>query len=181
MLKEGLLRGFESVGLVDDALIGYDELSLDLDNAMMDENGDRTTTRSDSFLKYTKEMKDILVQSLTGGHSSEIVWQQGSQVISVSRKDYRSLIVNSNVSRLDFQSYIFARQMSILLRMSTPDMSGSTQHWTARNTVRGAKHLSALSELCHRTTSFISEASRTLKVELREAQVTPHTNLTALD
>ena len=37
MLKEGLARGFESVGLVEDALLGYDELSVGLDSIIRDQ------------------------------------------------------------------------------------------------------------------------------------------------
>ena len=169
MLKEGLLRGFESVGLVDDALIGYDELSLGLDSLMSEVNDDGTTTRSDSFLKYTKEMKDILLQCLTSESGPDIAWKSGTKFISTARKDYRNLIVNSNVSRFDFQSYVFARQVAILLRMSTPDASMASRQSEAQAQVKSPQELAALSELCQRALGFLTAASRTLKTELLEA------------
>jgi hypothetical protein len=171
MLKEGLLRGFESVGLIDDALIGYDELALGLDHAVIDELKDGGSVRSDSFLKYTKDMKDILLQSMTCASPSEMAWQSELQLVSTARKDYRNMIVNSNVSRLDFQSYIFARQVSILLRMSTAGSPALSEQISLANGLSGSQDVTALSELCRRATSFIAAASRTLKAELLEAYV----------
>ena len=168
MLKEGLLRGFESVGLIDDALIGYDELSLGMDNLIADADDDGTTTRSDSFLKYTKEMKDILLQCLTSESTPDVIWKDSTQLISTTRKDYRNLIVNSNVSAFDFRSYVFARQVAILVRMSTSDRSEHMES-VSQCPAKGPQELAALSELCHRTLSFLSAACRTLKAELSAA------------
>jgi hypothetical protein len=168
MLKEGLARGFESVGLVDDALIGYDELSLGLQNAMNEGDEDGMTTRSDSFLRYTKEMKDILLKCLTSDSAPEVFWKSGTKIVSTARKDYRNLIVNSNVSLFDFQCYIFARQMSILLRMGILHSSEKASQQTEAST-GDADNLTPLSELCQRAASFISTASRTLQEELLQA------------
>jgi hypothetical protein len=165
MLKEGLARGFESVGLVDDALIGYDELSLGLENAISEGDEGGMTTRSDSFLRYTKEMKDILLQCLTSESEPEVVWKSGTKIVSTSRKDYRNLIVNSNVSLFDFQCYIFSRQMSILLRMGILHASGIDH----QHDLVGADDLAPLTELCQRASLFISAASRTLRGELLQA------------
>jgi hypothetical protein len=168
MLKEGLIRGFESVGLVDDALIGYDELSLGLEDAMNEGDEDGMTTRSDSFVGYTKEMKDILLQCMTSDSAPEVFWRNGTKIVSTTRKDYRNLIVNSNVSLFDFQCYIFARQMTILLRMGMSHESlkkhSQTQHNQSNTTP--TNNVASLSELCQRASSFISMASRTLRAEL---------------
>ncbi|KIV99909.1 uncharacterized protein PV09_08436 [Verruconis gallopava] len=167
MLKEGLARGFESVGLVEDALVVYDELSVGLENTVEGDDEDRMSTRSDSFLKYTKEMKDILLQSLTSDSTSDVVWDSDTPIVSTSRKDYRNLIVNSNVSLLDFQCYIFARQMSILLRMGTSHVDEEVN--PGQGGVMKSSNLAPFSELCQRCALFISKASRTLKTELIQA------------
>jgi hypothetical protein len=164
VLKEALLHGFESVGLVDDALVGYDELSLGLESAMSQDDG--TIAHADTFLAYTKEMKDILMQCLTSDATSEIIWASSAQIISTTRKDYRNLIVNSNVSRFDFQCYIFARQMAILLRMSHSNLSRKS---SSQVKTTAPVRLSSLAALCRRTIEFISQASRTLNAELLEA------------
>lgn len=177
MLKEGLARGFESVGLVDDALIGYDELSLGLEQAIQDGNEDGMTTRSDSFLKYTKEMKDILLQCLTSDTAPDVVWKAGTKVVSTVRKDYRNLIVNSNVSLFDFQTYIFARQMTILLRMGIlhtterPQSFPGSEKRHSNEPSGETDDLVPLSELCERTATFIASVSRTLREEMKQAYV----------
>ncbi|EOD42867.1 putative tmem1 family protein [Neofusicoccum parvum UCRNP2] len=58
VLKEGLARGFESVGLVEDALVGYDELSVGLDSIIRERAADGY---GGSFLEYTEDLKQQLL------------------------------------------------------------------------------------------------------------------------
>ena len=55
ILKEGLARGFESVGLVEDALVGYDELSVDEVRAVVAEGDD---TRIKAVRDYERKHKN---------------------------------------------------------------------------------------------------------------------------
>ena len=58
ILKEGLARGFESVGLVEDALVGYDELSVGLDSVVNEQADEGSPTRhGGTMLSYTEELK----------------------------------------------------------------------------------------------------------------------------
>ncbi|KAI6380091.1 hypothetical protein MCOR25_001746 [Pyricularia grisea] len=58
ILKEGLARGFESVGLVEDALVGYDELSVGLDAIIHGQAGTQAAeAHGGSLLPYTEELK----------------------------------------------------------------------------------------------------------------------------
>jgi trafficking protein particle complex subunit 10 len=73
ILKEGLARGFESVGLVEDALLGYDELSIGLDTIIRDQAGEGGETTGGVLLNHTDDLyqqaSDILKRSQKEGGS----------------------------------------------------------------------------------------------------------------
>ncbi|KAL8396542.1 hypothetical protein RB594_003575 [Gaeumannomyces avenae] len=65
ILKEGLARGFESVGLVDDALVGYDELSVGLDTIIQDQAlSGLAEAHGGTLLGYTEELSRIAHRGL---------------------------------------------------------------------------------------------------------------------
>ncbi|KAF9765334.1 hypothetical protein IL306_002421 [Fusarium sp. DS 682] len=132
ILKEGLARGFESVGLVEDALVGYDELSVGLDSVVNEQADEGSPTRhGGAMLSYTEELKDIVKTALAkapGGNtedeeavdlqSNETIKEQFDEIpISATKKAYRDKILANDVSVFDFRCYIFARQMALLLRL----------------------------------------------------------------
>ncbi|KAI1638500.1 trafficking protein particle complex subunit 10 [Biscogniauxia mediterranea] len=136
ILKEGLARGFESVGLVEDALVGYDELSVGLDMVIKDQALGKSDSAASALLGYTEELKKIALKAAaaisggTGEEEDELVDLQSSQAsgaqpkdnyddipISSNKKPYRDMIVANNVSIFDFRCYIFARQIALLLRL----------------------------------------------------------------
>ncbi|KAK2784875.1 hypothetical protein FQN52_008811 [Onygenales sp. PD_12] len=57
ILKEGLARGFEHVGLFEDALVGYDELAVGLDAALRDQVVAEGDQHGGTFLNYTKDAR----------------------------------------------------------------------------------------------------------------------------
>ena len=64
ILKEGLANGFESVGLVDDALIGYDELSIGLDSVIRDQQsneGSESPTKGGTFFGLHRRLDQAIV------------------------------------------------------------------------------------------------------------------------
>lgn len=131
ILKEGLARGFESVGLVEDALRGYDELSVGLDTVLVEHAA--SASAGGVLLSYTEDLKDLAKDALSRverGNSQyedeeSVNLQSGARVVTepedipvgVSKKPYRDLILANNVSVFDFRCYIFARQISLLLRL----------------------------------------------------------------
>lgn len=131
ILKEGLARGFENVGLVEDALVGYDELSVGLDTIIQEQTeGGSPEKHGGAMLAYTEELKvtarQVLSQLSEEGEEDEAEDLQrkdpsNSQVddipISSSRKAYRDMILANQVSVFDFRCYIFSRQISLLLRL----------------------------------------------------------------
>ncbi|KAK4445094.1 trafficking protein particle complex subunit 10 [Podospora aff. communis PSN243] len=138
ILKEGLARGFESVGLVEDALVGYDELSVGLDAIIQEQAATgNAEAHGGALLAHTEELKAIaqkaIQQATLGSMDDEHVDLQGSNEalfdnfhnipINSSKKAYRELILANNVSLFDFRCYIFARQISLLLRLGNASSS----------------------------------------------------------
>ncbi|EKG21033.1 hypothetical protein MPH_01662 [Macrophomina phaseolina MS6] len=188
VLKEGLARGFESVGLVEDALVGYDELSVGLDTIIRERAADGY---GGTFLEYTEDLKQqLLVCKKTPGTNPF-----GEKPISFSRKDYRGLILSNNISIFDFRCYIFSRQLALLLRLGNASVSRSEFLSSSRpssrpnsrpSTAQQAKastddfflgtrtgteeqeteDLTSLAELCRRAMSFLNIAAHILRDDL---------------
>ncbi|KAI9679208.1 MAG: hypothetical protein M1817_005227 [Caeruleum heppii] len=140
VLKEGLARGFESVGLVEDALIGYDELAAGLDSILQHEASDeRARGQGDTFISFTdslwqkfestsesRQSRARHAESSTADDTSEsgIPVEVADELpLNTQNKNYRDLILSNNISVFDFQCYIFARQKSLLLRLGNASSS----------------------------------------------------------
>ncbi|KAF2995460.1 hypothetical protein E8E14_001190 [Neopestalotiopsis sp. 37M] len=134
ILKEGLARGFESVGLVEDALVGYDELGVGLDMAIKEQATGESGATANALLNYTPELKEAVQKALVDidkeNDDDEIVDMQAPESapreakatfdeipISATKKPYRDLILENKVSVFDFRCYIFARQIALLQRL----------------------------------------------------------------
>ncbi|KAJ8122519.1 hypothetical protein O1611_g9818 [Lasiodiplodia mahajangana] len=135
ILKEGLARGFESVGLVEDALVGYDELSVGLDMIVKDQSLGSSGSAANALPSYTEDLKKLALKVRAAVvemsyDEDELVDLESAQSaatqpkdsyddipISANKKPYRDLIVANNVSIFDFRCYIFARQIGLLLRL----------------------------------------------------------------
>ena len=132
ILKEGLARGFESVGLVEDALVGYDELSVGLDMVIAKQAASGSPeSHGGALLPYTNDLKEAVDKALASlnpeaGETTDeesVDLQAGGDdefediPIIATRKPYRDMILANNVSLFDFKCYIFARQIALLLRL----------------------------------------------------------------
>ncbi|TWU78572.1 hypothetical protein ED733_003718 [Metarhizium rileyi] len=131
ILKEGLARGFENVGLVEDALVGYDELSVGLDAVIHEQiESGAPEKHGGAMLTHTKELQRMARQALAelsgvnGDDEAEDLQRQETPSndaddipISSSKKAYRDMILANKVSVFDFKCYIFSRQISLLLRL----------------------------------------------------------------
>lgn len=191
VLKEGLARGFESAGLVDDALLGYDELSIGLDTVLRDQANDGSTLQ---MLGHSEDLYEqaakVLEQSQTGDSETnkDDVQFHDDKPMDAQKKDYRGLILANNISIFEFRVYIFARQMSILLRMGNsqsaradlanklqPRPNASVAQRSVDDSQLGTKlggqltdteDLLSLAELCTRALNFITFAGRLLREDL---------------
>lgn len=165
VLKEGLSMGLESVGLLDDALLGYDELSAELDSVMRDESN-----AMNAFLETTPELKDLLTTAYKSDSEVTPVWTSTDKPIDPRRKEYRALILSNNISVFDFKSYIFSRQIILLRRMGILHASEVAKIKSDKPSAsQDSEDLNCLAQLCQRAASFVTSVSRVLRAELRHA------------
>ena len=206
VLKEGLARGFESVGLVEDALVGYDELAVGLDAIIREQAATGTgAEHGGSFLPYTDDLfgqveqakKRIANGDAVGPSDSESTVDlqssdnaqkadQDEILLSADRKPYRELILANNISIFDFRCYLFARQLSLLLRMGnalssreellaklkeqreTSLMGVAARHPPTQANEEG-ENLALLSEICRRSINFLASISRIMRDDITSA------------
>lgn len=197
VLKEGLAHSFEGVGLVEDALVIYDELSLGLDTVISDKANGASQTDATTFLDYTEEFKQYLHDMLSSNEPNSKLQQMMKKPIGEGNKNYRGLILASNISIFDFKCYLFARQVLLLLRLSRRgfdlgQISRKSQE-TRRLSLDGAAdqrrslempgevNLGALADICQRALSFATSTSRVMREELRAADEGNKLNADTLD
>lgn len=204
VLKEGLAMGFENIGLLEDALTVYRELAIGLRAVIdeQDESGDRNqqTTR---FSAYTDEFKAAFEQAVnlnrrddhgldfptpTAPHQTNEeaqVFDLGSSILDTDRKPFRNLILESNISVFDFQCYVYARQMILLLRLANVlvQKSALIKDTTSNGsdaTSAASTHLPSptndefinlliLAESIELSTEFIASITQTVREDIRKA------------
>ncbi|KAL8690870.1 MAG: hypothetical protein Q9218_003784 [Villophora microphyllina] len=191
VLKEGLARGFESVGLVEDALSGYQELALGLTSII--EIEDNEGQRGDHFKSYTDDLSAELKQALQSntaqhqrfkktfsalpevenGQSTTHGDALGSNILDINRKPFRELILANEISIFDFRCYLFAKEVLLLLRLANasvlPDLEESSSNGGLETAQREPQDLLLLAEVCRRATEFLAAAGRTMRDDLRSS------------
>jgi hypothetical protein len=194
ILKEGLARGFESVGLVEDALLGYDELSIGLDTVIREQALEGSTAQggvisdhSDHLFEQTSALLELSQKEAYNEHDQKSQFYDDSP-INANKKDYRGQILSNKISVFDFRTYIFARQMSLLLRLGNsqsmrsdfaarlqPRLNAGVLQRSVDDSHVGVKtesmsaeteDLFSLAELCSRALNFITFAGRLLRTDL---------------
>ncbi|KAJ4488048.1 trafficking protein particle complex subunit 10 [Lentinula aciculospora] len=93
ILKESLATSFEGMTLYDDALVVYEELEI-------------------SFYQVLKE-KNL---SWFGTLISPSPTDDSAPLLSISKKEYRELILANNISVFDFRIYVLSRQCELLAK-----------------------------------------------------------------
>ncbi|KAK6422165.1 hypothetical protein LTR95_016709, partial [Oleoguttula sp. CCFEE 5521] len=162
--KEGLAKALESVGLVEDALAIYDELNLGLETAVRDLAEGNAEGVLTSFQPMTDDIRERIAGRVTtaNGTPGRMVQEHTADLFS---KDYRSAIVRSQISLFDFTSYIFSRQKALILRLAG---ALAAREEFGENFKAGGEDLVLLAEVCWRTLSFVHNAARVLRADLRE-------------
>lgn len=204
VLKEGLARGFESVGLVEDALVGYDELAVGLDVIVREQTTTEEGTRhASSFLPFTKDLKVqaekarvAILRDLGRDDSADTedpidlqsVGDRSDSVaneipLNAMKKRYRELILSNDVSIFDFRCYLFARQLTLLLRLANASSSqeellaklkeqresslqGVAARLPATQPSEDGESLTMLAEICRRSMDFIASISRIMRDDI---------------
>ena len=193
VLKEGLAMGFESVGLIEDALTSYHELAVGLHSILEERFTDGpSTTSASQFQDYTNDLLVEVKQAaaialgvslLSNGdrkHGEATTSEDlGHDILSTDRKPFRELILANKISAFDFQCYIFARQAALLLRMgnaSTPRIEDARDRSSpqpmhnsspALGPTPEVENLLILADVCQRAVEFITSACRTMRNELK--------------
>ena len=162
--KEGLARALESIGLVEDALAIYDELSLGLETVVRDVVTGQAEGTATTFASYTDDIQARILgkaSSVPGTHDNG----ESSEAGSLFRKDYRERIVRSDISIFDFFCYLFRRQKALILRLA--NTRGARAELGANNAGKdGGEDLVLASEVCWRASSFIHNTARALRDDL---------------
>ena len=192
ILKEGLSRGFESVGLTEDALTGYHELAAGL-SAILDGQSDADTAEQQTaiFNDYTEDLIELFKQAERYSKSTRKAWQEnphivdiGACILNTDRKPFRNLILANKISSFDFQNYVFARQMSLLLSLAGVTIQpGSPTAGAVSEDSRDAcrdvsirvltpitedrKNLTILAEVAERASTFIGFAATALRNDIK--------------
>lgn len=197
LLKEGLARGFESVGLIEDAMSGYQELAAGLTSVV--EHG-HNGQQEDHFKDYTDDIAAELKRALqsdivhpgnaTNGspvgpsretdQASDEQFELGSNILDPDRKPFRELILANEISVFDFRCYLFAREVSLLLRLanvlepfdsgsSSIDIGAESVHVTPKAPKRDAQDLLLLAGVCRRALDFFASTARLMRDDLRRS------------
>ncbi|PYH48467.1 putative TMEM1 family protein [Aspergillus saccharolyticus JOP 1030-1] len=181
ILKEGLARGFENVGLFEDALLGYDELAVGLDTAISEQLEGTGEQHGSAFLTHSKDWQQSAKQALEFESDSAPKDEDDAEPVSVpsldssdfpidsNKKPYREMILASNISIFDFRTYVFSRQVTLLLRAArAPSLVNqeAERNKNSANKATKAENLMLLSQVCARANEFISLAARTLRSDL---------------
>jgi hypothetical protein len=168
--KEGLAKALESMGLVEDALAIYDELTVGLETAVRDiANGNAEGTAT-SFAATTKDIKERIV----GSSRETVTADQSVKTPSLFDKDYRVEIVRSEISVFDFCCYLFSRQKALLLRLAGAQ-SARTEFGS--NFKEGGEDLVLLAEICWRALSFLQSSARALRQDQLNGYASTHDSL----
>ena len=180
ILKEGLAKGFENVGLLEDALAVYDELEVGLDAVVKDSDAQSESDSPGALLPYSKDLKTIIRKALdqdvdpnTGSNGVPDVWNldlfldsdRHQYPFDIDRRRYRELILSNNVSALDLRIYMFTKRMEILLRkarLPSPAALASKQKGASIDLIQ----MSAFAETA---LDFINLACRQLRADLHSA------------
>ena len=185
ILKEGLARGFENVGLLDDALVGYDELALGLEVIVQEQlEGERANDHGGRFVPFSDELKSKIQACLkdadegsgTNAHhifdaniDPSLRLQRRDYPLDASRRPFRDLILANDISILDFRLYIFSRQLELLLRsanaLSVADQPSMSQSCLSEQ----EEYFLPLAEACQRAIGFITSTARNLRHDLELA------------
>jgi hypothetical protein len=175
ILKEGLARGFENVGLFEDALAGYDELAFGLDAAIRDQLDGSGDQHGGALLITSKNWAEVAKKALEAGVSNERTdaalfseLQPEDFPFNSNKMPYREMILASDISIFDFRTYIFSRQLTLLLRAArAPSLAGGDPAADgAAKSSKKPEDLMLLSEICGRATECIGLAARTLRYDL---------------
>lgn len=160
--KEGLAKALESMGLVEDALAIYDELSVGLETTVRDIASGNAEGTATTFAATTTDATERIIgrsSSKENGVAGKAP-EQAQKAPALFEKDYRGEIVRSQISVFDFCCYLFSRQKALILRLAGAQVARSE---FGSKFKEGGEDLVLLAEVCWRALSFIQSSARALR------------------
>jgi hypothetical protein len=157
--KEGLAKALESMGLVEDALAIYDELTVGLETVVRDIASGNAEGTATSFASTTTDIRQRIVGSAKATAKGSDPRKEGKGP-SLFDKDYRVEIVRSEISVFDFCCYMFSRQKALILRLAGAQLARSE---FGNNFKESGEDLVLLAEVCWRALSFLQSSARALR------------------
>ena len=129
VLKEGLAMGFESIGLLDDALTVYQELDFGLKSALKEQQNEGMERQTVHYVDYTDDLYNSFEKAVAISEpvdfnelaNREKLVDLGASLLDIDRKPFRDLILSNKISTFDFHCYVFARQTRLSLRRAKVD------------------------------------------------------------
>ncbi|TVY81832.1 Trafficking protein particle complex subunit [Lachnellula suecica] len=211
VLKEGLARGFENVGLVEDALVVYDELAIGLDAIIREQTTGSGAEHGGSFLPYTEDLRQqaerakiAILKNLSGdsddsgtadtddpidlqSNTNPVDREIDEIPLNAAKKRYRELILSNDISVFDFRCYIFARQLSLLLRLANAwsskeellaklkeqresSLQGVAARVPANQPSEDVENLATLAHICTRSLDFVTSITRIMRDDIWASQ-----------
>ena len=192
VLKEGLARGFESVGLTEDALTSYHELAAGLDAIVDGPSGEDTGEQQAAlFSDSTEDLIEAFKQAEQRSQSLETSWHEkpqavdlGACILDTDRKPFRDLILANKISCFDFRNYVFAREVSLLLRLADVAVQICPPTIVAKSEGRrdapcavgtrflkpngeDREDLTILAEVAQRASNFIKSVATTIRNDIK--------------
>ena len=185
--------------------MGYDELSVGLDAILREQaSTGGGAEHGGSFLPYTEDLKQQ-VESIRAaflresgdetGSDDPIDLQSGTALANASdeiplnalKKRYRELILSNDISIFDFRCYLFARQLSLLLRLANAwssqeellaklkeqresSLQGVAARLPASQPTDETENLAILGEVCKRSMDFIASIARIMRDDIHVSQ-----------
>jgi trafficking protein particle complex subunit 10 len=175
VLKEGLARGFENVGLLVDALAVYSELEIGLDLILKEASKQDEVDGPGALLPYAKDLKSLIRKALDEASQSMDIESNGqsggftlNQILTadseqlpfdIGNRDYRDLILKNQVSALDLRIFMFTRKMEILLQQAGMQRAGQSAY----------PDLNMLADFVEMALGFINQAAREYRADLHAA------------
>ncbi|KAK3644260.1 hypothetical protein LTR56_009797 [Elasticomyces elasticus] len=182
--KEGLAKALESIGLVEDALVIYDELALGLETAVRELASGQAEGTATTFATFSDDIEARILGTggtvVNGVHSRGASLPAGKRHANLFRMDYREKIVRSDISVFDFFCYLFSRQKALILRLAnTRAARAALNNGTASKD--GGEDLVLTSEVAWRASSFIHNNARTLRQDLTNRSESKDSTLSKAD
>ncbi|TPR02137.1 WD domain, G-beta repeat family protein [Aspergillus niger] len=177
ILKEGLARGFENVGLFEDALLGYDELAVGLDTAVQEQLEGTGDQHGGAFLTYSKDWRDKAKSALEAAKAPSLLSKEAEADPQSSKKDRKPenlLLLSEACQRATEFISLAARTLRIDLETGLVDVEAARKSEVVNNIVSSWAYAAASQVLSQTFTPALTLPESSLHAVNKPADVATH-------